>query len=249
LLNAIYHSTADTDDMSLKAVLFDFNGVIIQDESIHDRLLQQLLIEENLRPKPEEFRQLCLGRPDRDCIQDLFSARGRVLAKSGLDALIARKTKAYQKELGSLEKLPIYPGVEDLIFNVRASQLKLAVVSGALQAEVTLVLDRMGVSDHFSAIASSDDNVPGKPEPAIYLLAVERLNQHHPELNLKPSECLAIEDTFAGITAAKQAGIPVVGVANTYPFHMLQRRANWTVDYLSDLELERVQQVYELNAA
>ncbi|HEY9805293.1 MAG TPA: HAD family phosphatase, partial [Candidatus Obscuribacterales bacterium] len=83
-----------------------------------------------------------------------------------------------------------------------------------------------------------------KPEPDGYLLAVERLNQQHPELNLQASECLAIEDTPAGIQAAKRAGIPVVGVANTYPFHMMQRQANWAVDYLSDLELERVQQVY-----
>jgi beta-phosphoglucomutase len=235
--------------MPLKAVLFDFNGVIIHDEPIHDRLLQQLLIEENLRPKPEEFRQLCLGRSDRACIKDLFSARGRILSSAMLDALIARKSAAYQKELSSLEKLPIYSGVEDLIFNVRSSQLKMAVVSGALQAEIAFVLEQMEVIEAFSAIASSDDNVPSKPEPDIYLLAIEKLNQLHPELNLKPSECLAIEDTFSGISAAKQARIPVVGVANTYPFHMLQRRANWTVDYLSDLELDRVQQVYELSAA
>ena len=91
---------------------------------------------------------------------------------------------------------------------------------------------------------SSNDLTPSKPEPDGYLLAVERLNQAFPDLDLQPAECLAIEGTFAGIAAAKQAGIPVVGVANTYPFHMLQRCANWTVDYLSDLELDRVQQVF-----
>jgi len=68
---------------------------------------------------------------------------------------------------------------------------------------------------------------------------VERLNQQYPNLDLQPWECLAIEDTPAGIQAAKRAGMPVVGVANTYP--LLQRQANWTVDYLCDLEIDRVQ--------
>jgi beta-phosphoglucomutase-like phosphatase (HAD superfamily) len=61
---------------------------------------------------------------------------------------------------------------------------------------------------------------------------------------LQPQECLAIEDTPGGIQAAKRAQMQVVGVANTYPFHILQRQANWTVDYLTELELERVQEVF-----
>lgn len=71
------------------------------------------------------------------------------------------------------------------------------------------------------------------------------LNQQYTDINLQPSECLVIEDTFAGIEAAKLAGMSVVGVAHTYPFHMLQRLANWCVDYLSDLELDRIQKVYQ----
>jgi len=62
---------------------------------------------------------------------------------------------------------------------------------------------------------------------------VERLNQQYPNLDLQPWECLAIEDTQLGF--AKRAGCRWL-VANTYPLHMLQRQANWTVDYLCDLE-------------
>ncbi len=235
--------------MSLKAVLFDFNGVIIRDEPLHEKLIERLLLEENLRSKPGEFRQFCLGRSDRACLQDLFSSRGRVLSDAHLDTLIARKARAYQEELEKLSPLPIYAGVQDLIFTIRASQLKLAVVSGALRSEISLVLERAQLSEAFLVIVSGDDAIPSKPEPDGYLLAVERLNQQYPGLNLAPAECLVIEDTFAGITAAKRAGIPVVGVANSYPFHMLQRRANWTVDYLTDLELDRVRQVYDQAAA
>ncbi|HEY9617694.1 MAG TPA: HAD family phosphatase [Microcoleaceae cyanobacterium] len=233
----------------LKAVLFDFNGVIIHDEPIHEQLINQLLVEENLRPKLGEFRKLCLGRSDRACLTDLMANRGRTVTAPYLNQLIARKAAAYQRELESLEKVPIYPGVPDLIFNLRAAQLKLAIVSGSLRSEIELVLGRAQLQEAFALIVSGDEPVASKPEPDIYLLAIDRLNQQFPGLNLTPQECLVIEDTFAGIEAAKRAGIPVVGVANTYPFHMLQRRANWTVDYLFDLELDRIRQTYDRTAA
>jgi HAD superfamily hydrolase (TIGR01509 family) len=227
--------------MTLKAVLFDFNGVIINDEPIHERLVNQLLIEENLRPKPGEFRQYCLGRSDRACLADLFAQRGRFVTDSFLNNLIARKAAAYLRELQALETLPIYSGLTDIIFYLRAAHLQMAIVSGALRAEIETVLQRAQLQQHFSVIVSGDANLASKPEPDGYLKAIELLNQQNPDLNLQPSECLAIEDTFPGIEAAKRAGISVVGVANSYPFHMLQRCANWAVDYLTDLEIDRIQ--------
>lgn len=230
--------------MSLKAVLFDFNGVIINDEPLHERLIEQLMIQENLRLQRGEFRQACLGRSDRACIVELFNRKGRVLSEAYLSHLLLRKAEAYKAEIERVEKLPIFMGLLDLIGKLREAKLVMAVVTGALRSEVELVLSRTQLTEHFDAIAAGDEIQASKPEPDGYLLAIERLNQRYPSLNLLPSECLAIEDTFAGIAAAQRAGIPVVGVAHTYPFHMLQRVANWTIDYLTDLELDRVQQVY-----
>jgi HAD superfamily hydrolase (TIGR01509 family) len=231
--------------MSLKAVLFDFNGIIINDEPLHEKLVNQLLIEENLRPKPGEFRQTCLGRSDRACLNLILNNRGRVLNEAQMDQLILRKAKAYERELERLETLPIYPGLADFIFHLRAAQIKMALVTGAIRSDIDLVLAQAQLGENFPVIIADDEKLPSKPAPDSYLAAIERLNQTFPDLNLQPGECLAIEDTFIGIEAAKHAGIPVVGVANTYPFHLLQRQANWTVDYLSDLELDRIQQVYE----
>jgi len=230
--------------MTLKAILFDFNGVIINDEPIHEQLIEQILIEENLRPKRGEFRQICLGRSDRACLSELFSRRGRVLTESSLNQLISRKAKAYQEKLAQMEKLPIFPGVEDFIFKLRVANLKMAVVTGALRSEAEQVLNRANIAQYFSVIVSGDDIKTSKPEPDGYLLAVERLNQQFPDFNLQSWECLAIEDTPAGITAAKRAGIQVVGMANSYPFHMMQRQGNWAVDYFWDLELERIQEIF-----
>ncbi|HBE19204.1 MAG TPA: HAD family phosphatase [Cyanobacteria bacterium UBA11149] len=230
--------------MTLKAVLFDFNGVIINDEGIHKQLIEEILLQENLRPSADDYREYCLGKSDRVCLIDLLKSRGRFVSDSTLNSMIARKAELYRQKLEELPKLPIYPGLEDLIFKIRLAELPMGVVSGALRSEVELVLSRVELLPYFSVIVAGDDIKVSKPEPDGYLLAVERLNQQYPDLKASSNDCLAIEDTFAGIEAAKRAGMQVVGVANTYPFHMIQRQANWAVDYLNDLELERVQEVY-----
>jgi beta-phosphoglucomutase len=228
----------------LKAVLFDFNGVIINDEKTHERLIEQLLLEENLRPNPTDFQRYCVGRSDRMALKDLLESRGRFVTETYLQDLINRKARAYFRELEQIEKLPTYPGLEDLIFKLQGLQCKLAVVSGALTAEIEVVLDRLNLRSLFSVIVAGDDITTSKPEPDGYLLGIERLKAAFPELNLQAQDCLAIEDTMAGLTAAKRAGISVVGIANTYPFHMMQRWANWAIDYFTDLELDRIQEQF-----
>jgi HAD superfamily hydrolase (TIGR01509 family) len=158
--------------------------------------------------------------------------------------LLTRKAQAYVLELEKLEKLPLYSGIDDVIFQIRSRDLKLGLVSDALSLEIEMVLTSAKLAEYFPVIVSGDDISSNKPNPEGYLLAVDRINQAYPELNLRPHECLVIEDTPVGIQAAKRAQMQVVGVANTYPFHMLQRQANWTIDYLIDLDLQRVQEVF-----
>jgi HAD superfamily hydrolase (TIGR01509 family) len=230
--------------MSLKAVLFNFNGVIINDDSIHEQLIKQILIEENLTLKKGEYQQVCLGKCDRAILRELLASRGRVKSEDDLTVLLNRKAAMYALELEKIEKLPLYAGLDDLIFQVRSRNLKLGLVSDAIRKEISLVLERAKLAEYFKVIVAGDDIATSKPEPDGYLLAIERLNQEYTDLNLQPCECLVIEDTPAGIQAGKRAGMQVLGVANTYPFHMLQRCCNWTVDYLTDLELERVEEVF-----
>lgn len=230
--------------MTLKAVLFDFSGVILDDEPVHRKLVDQIVLAENLRPQPGAYQQFCLGRSDRTCLKDLLTHRGRVVTEAYLDGLVTRKAQLYQRHLDSLKQLPLFSGVKELISTLRTSEIKLAVVSGALRSQIKTALNRAQLFPDFPVIVAGDDPVLSKPQPDSYLLAVERLNLKYPLLKLDPAECLAVEGTFTGIKAAKQAGIPVAGVANTYPFHLLQRQANWTVDALEDLELGRIQEVF-----
>jgi beta-phosphoglucomutase len=231
--------------MSLKAVLFDFNSVIINDNSIHEKLITQLLLEENLTIKRGEYQQFGLGQTKRTFLRDFLNARGRAVKEDYITQLLLRKAQRYAQELEKLEQLPFYQGLDDLIFQLRSKGLKFGLVTDAIRKEVEIVFSyNPSLTEYFQIVVTGDDVTSCKPELDGYLLAVERLNQEYPDLNLQPYECLAIVATPAGIEAAKNAGMQVVGIANTYPFHMLQRQANWTVDYLMDLELERTIEVF-----
>jgi beta-phosphoglucomutase len=229
----------------LKAILFDFNGVIINDESIHHQALEEILLSENLPLQGKELWKMSVGRSDRACLREILNSRGRFVTDEYLDKLVVKKASIYRQRLQQLVTLPIYPEVIQFIEKMHASSYKLAVVTGSVRSEAELVLKQAEIDRYFETVITGDDINASKPDPEGYLLAVETLNKLNPELNLLPTECLAIEDTFAGIQAAKSAGIQVVAIANTYPFHMLQRRANWTIDAFADLELDRVSKFFD----
>ncbi|MBD2427905.1 HAD family phosphatase [Phormidium sp. FACHB-1136] len=232
--------------MVLRAVLLDFNGVIINDEPLHQTLIQDLLLEENLRPSLEDYQQVCLGRTDRACITDLWQRQGRVVTEAQLNKFLDRKAARYRDALAALDSIPLYPGLEDVVYQIRAAHLKLAIVSGARRSEIDAVLALAGMADYVHTIVSGDDLAvaASKPAPDGYLLAIARLNQQFPDLGLTAANCLAVEDSFAGIESARRAGVPVVGVAHAFPYHMIHRRANWAVDHLYELSLEWLQPYY-----
>jgi HAD superfamily hydrolase (TIGR01509 family) len=226
----------------LKVVLFDFNGVVIDDEPIHQELIEELLLEENIPPAGVKYQQFCFGRSDRACLKDVLAARGRSVSEDYLTKLINKKSIAYRKKMEQLDELPIYPRLEEFLKLLQEKGLKIGLVTGALRSEVELVLQKSQLEKYFNIIVAGDEINASKPEPDGYLLAVERFNRWDFNLQLQPSECLAIEDSPPGIAAAKRAGIKVVGIAHSYPFHFMQRLSNWAIDGFFDLELDRVEE-------
>ncbi len=228
----------------LKAVLFDFNGVIINDEPIHQELINEILLGENLLPLGSEFAELCLGRSDRVCLRNVLTRRGRQVTEEYLTKLINKKASLYRERLEKLEKLPIYEEIYSFLKRVKARELEIGLVTGAVRSEVESILQQAALGDYFSVIVTGDEISTSKPQPDGYLLAVERFNRWNFNLQLQPQECLVIEDTFAGCEAAKRAGMQVVGIAHTYPFHFMQRVSNWAIDNFSQLDLDRVEETF-----
>jgi beta-phosphoglucomutase len=228
----------------LKAVLFDFNGVIINDEPIHQELINEILIGENLLPLGAEFAELCLGRSDRVCLRDILTRRGRQISEDYLSKLISKKGMLYRERLEKLDKIPIYEEIYAFLTRIKARNLQIGLVTGAIRSEVESILQQAAIRHYFSVIVTGDDITTSKPQPDGYLLAVERFNRWDFNLQLQPWECLVIEDTFVGCEAAKRAGMQVVGIAHTYPFHFMQRVSNWAIDNFSQLDIDRVEQTF-----
>lgn len=233
--------------MVLKAVFLEFSGVVIKDAELKKQLTDEILIAENLRPNAAEYAEVCTGRSDRTCLHQLLTRRGRVTNTDFLNQLLAQKSSAYIQQLAKRKKLPLYPGLKDLLYKVKTESLVLGLVTGAAQAEVDWVLTQAQLKNNFSVIVTAQDLAVDdeKPSPKGYKLAINRLNQEYPTLQVEAAECVAVEAFYPGITAAKQAQIPVVGVAHCYPYRMVQRRADWVVDYLNEINFDWIRRSYE----
>lgn len=223
----------------------DFNGVILDDEAIHAALIDEILLQENLRPQRGEYDLFCLGRSDRACLDNLLSRRGRAVTPAYLDKLVAQKAAAYRARLASMEPFPFFAGAIALLEKLHAAQLKIAIVTGALRSDVDLALERGNLT--VDCIISAESVERGKPHPDPYLRAIEALQALGTDLTA--ADCLAIEDTFVGIQSAREAGVKVLGVAHTYPFHMLQRRCHWVLDRLDQFDLAEIAPVFDRSVA
>ena len=222
--------------MGLKAVFLNFSGVIFDDEAINQALIADILLKENLRADDDEYTQYCRGKSDRAGLKDILASRGRILSDEYLNRLLAEKNRAYRQQIDSLEELPLSPHLPEFLSQLKEQDIAVGLVTGTPKSEVEYILQKTQLLQYVDIIVAGDDLPQSKPEPEPYLLALERLN-------LNPSECLAIEDNPVGIEAAKRAKIQVVGIANIYPLHMLQRQANWTVDDFLEIELDRVDRI------
>ena len=197
----------------LNAIIFDFNGVISDDEPIHLSSMLRVLEEEGIRIPLEEYSSKFLGRDDRDCFQLAFEQMGRFINSEELSSLIQRKSAYYRQSIQ--RELKIFPGVVSFIRQA-GLYYELAVASGALRSEIEFVLGRLGLRDQFRCVVSSHDIDRGKPEPDIFLKALEGINSSGQRGTIFPPECLVIEDSQAGVQAALSAGMRCLAVTNTY---------------------------------
>jgi len=224
----------------LKAVLFEINGVFLNDTALQFELIDDILLAENLRPTDRLYRDSSLGKSDRRCLKENLALRGRVFSEVQLDSLIQQKSALYQNKLREIKPFPLYEDVVPLISAIKLKNIPVGIVTGYCRADAEFILQQAQLDQAFDVIVTADEVKTFKPNGDGYRLAIAQLNQKFPDAQIQPENCLTVEDNFHGIQAAKSVGIPVVGVAHTYPFHMLQRCSNWCVDYLSDLELERI---------
>ena len=223
----------------LKAVVFDFDGIIVDSEPLHCRAFQKLLEPLGAGFTWDEYVERYMGFDDRDAFREAFRVHGLTLDDEKLSLLIASKAAMFQEV--AAEGVNSYPGAVELIRQL-SGKTPLALCSGALLSDIEPVLRMLSIPDAFDCIVTADDVAASKPDPASYLLAIQRLRQLFPSQQIHPALSVAIEDTPAGISSAKTAGLRVLSVTNSYPAAELLT-ADRVVGSLSTITLEDLQQL------
>lgn len=227
----------------LRAVLFDFTGVLVDDLDVHARMLERALADEGLTG--ERVTAVEVGaRNDREVVADILSRAGRPADTSEVNRLVARKARYFQ-EHARQRGYAFYPGALELVEGAAAQGLMLGIVSGALREEIVQALHQSGLRRHFKAIVSAEDVRRGKPHPEIYQRALSELNNQPPlpERLVHPHEVLAVENSPMGLAAASAAGLVCLGVAHRYELCQLVT-ASGAVQSLSDIDPAGLQTIF-----
>lgn len=192
----------------LNAVIFDFDGIIVDSEPMHYEAFQRALEPYGISYSWEEYCETYIGFDDRDGFREAFKSAGKKISGRELKPLIAKKAGIFQQLIRAGQASPL-PGAVELIASI-PRKLPVALCSGALKEDILPILETLGIENAFREIVTAEDTPKSKPDPAPYLLAIEKLGLDD------PATAIAIEDTPAGILSAKGAGLKVLAVTNSY---------------------------------
>lgn len=192
----------------LRAVVFDFDGIIVDSEPMHYEAFQDVLKPRGLDFTWEEYCETYIGFDDRDAFQTVHKEHGRDLSDEELAQLIEQKAKRFQHLVHEGQAKPL-PGVIELIKSL-PGRLPIALCSGALREDIIPILSQLEIAHLFDQIVTAEDTPRSKPASDPYQLTLENLEVED------PARTIAIEDTPAGILSAKGAGMKVLAVTNSY---------------------------------
>ncbi|MGC4094309.1 MAG: HAD family phosphatase [Polyangiaceae bacterium] len=202
---------ADPALETFPATLFDYNGVLADDEVVHLEAFRDALAPFGISVSEQDYVQRYLGFDDRGAFRAILTDSGRTPTEPEIVELIEAKKPLYLARAEA--RLPTFAGATALV-QQRAERGPVGVVSGALRDEIMLGLRVLGVESQVRYVISAEDTRACKPDPEGYQIGIERLSAEiGPELS---KYALVIEDSIAGIEAAKAAGLACVAVTHSY---------------------------------
>jgi HAD superfamily hydrolase (TIGR01509 family) len=222
----------------IQAILFDFNGVIIDDEPLQMAAYQEVLREQGIELSESDYYG-ALGMDDKTFVRAAFERSKQTLTDDILKVVLEAKGLQHRKLIE--DELPLFTGVVTFL-KATSRHFSLGLVSMASPTEIQYVLERSRLLSLFSVMVSAGDVDVCKPAPDCYLTALEQLNKKRlgeQRQLLAASECLVIEDSPPGIESGRQAGMRTLGVTNTVSAEQLRAAgaevvsaslADWTVD-------------------
>ncbi len=227
----------------LRAIIFDFNGIILNDEPIHFRSMQGALAELGIAMGEEEYWERYLPLDDVSCLKAVCTDHDVHITPTQRRTVLKRKSELYRQLLRG--QFPLFPGAARFV-RAAAESYPLALASGARRDEIEDTLAATGLNACFQVIVAADDFKHAKPHPESYLLALTKLNA---SLNgkssiIRPAESLVVEDSQGGVLGARAAGMMCLAVTNTYPRAKL-RAANLVVSSLEEVSVDSLPDLLE----
>jgi len=215
----------------LRAIVFDFDGVLANSEPLHLRAYQDILAGEGIALAEDDYYARYLGYDDVGAFAAIGRDRGRGWSRPDVDRLVA--SKAVRLEALERDVSVLFPGAANAVRRASIA-VPIAIASGARGEEIRRVLEREQLSSCFTAIVAAEDTPISKPAPEPYLRAVELLGIAID--GLTPGDCVALEDSRWGLQSARAAGLRTVGVAQTYERSALLE-ADLVIDAIESLDL------------
>lgn len=223
----------------LRAVIFDFDGVITDTDVLHFRAFNEILASYGIKFTLRDYYREWLGLNDLDLFKMLVSKGQLKVDLQEIDGLIKKKNHLFE-ELAKTEGR-IIDGVRDFLELLRQNNIAIAIYSGSLLSEIELILEEGRLRDYFEQIVSAEQVKVGKPDPEGFLLVLERLNQTRDDA-VTADQCVVIEDAHWGIEAAKAARMHTVAITNSYDADQLTM-ADKTIEHLDELSISDLQEL------
>ena len=212
--------------MKLRGLVFDFDGLICDTETSSFEIAREIYAEHGVQLTRVQWQDR-IGTHGRHWLADLEAAIGPL---SNFEALVERRRLAHYERLQAEQSLP---GVEEFTLRAVEAGLTLAIASSSTVSWVTDHLDRLGLLDRFSAISTSEEGVPAKPEPEVYRRALVAIG-------VEPDEAIAFEDSPNGVAAAKAAGLFCMAVPNRMTRDLDLSAADRVVDSFLEIEIDHL---------
>lgn len=188
----------------IQAIIFDLDGVIVSTDDCHARAWERLAKEENIAVTHDQLER-CRGVSRMESLDIVLEKARRDYSDEEKAAFAERKNRYYRDSLATLDAAALLPGVRPLVDELRTSGIRQAI--GSSSRNTPLILEKIGLTRFFDAIADGNDITRSKPDPEVFLLAAERLG-------MPPEACIVIEDAAAGVEAGVAARMRVVAIGS-----------------------------------
>jgi beta-phosphoglucomutase len=217
----------------LEAVIFDFDGVLVDSEKLHYQAFNRTLTKFNYQLSIRDYYDKFLGLSDLELLRVVNEEGKLFLSNQQFEKLLGEKANLF-KEMAATEA-GIIEGVPQVLKMLADNKVPIGICSGALLPEIETILKGAGLREFFEVIVSAEQVKRGKPDPEGFSLALRLLNKKFRK-SMKPENCVVIEDSHWGLEAAKSAGMKTVAITNTYAAEHL-KPADKVIVHLNDLSL------------